>query len=103
MATAVPPRLTLLEVVRREIRARHLSLRTEQQYVYRIRGLVRHFDRRHPREMGAAEVQAHLSILANELRVSASTHNQALSALLFRKRHLRAVLTAEPRVGLAIA
>lgn len=78
--------LTLLEAVRREIRSRHLSLRTEQQYVYWIRDFVRHFDRRHPPEMGAAEVEAYLSMLANERRVSASTHNQALSALLFLYR-----------------
>jgi len=44
---------------------------------------VRHFQRRHPRALGAAEVRAYLSMLANERRVSASTHNQALSALLF--------------------
>lgn len=86
MATAGPPRLTLIDAVRREIRARHLSIRTEQQYVYWIRGFVRHFDRRQPRQMGAAEVQAYLSMLANERRVSASTHNQALSALLFLYR-----------------
>jgi len=92
MATAAPPPLTLLETVRREIRARHLSLRTERQYVYWIRDFVRHFDRRHPREMGAAEVQAYLSVLANERRVSASTDNQVLSALLFL---YRAVLKQE--------
>jgi integron integrase len=68
------------------MRTRHLSLRTEQQYVYWIRWFVRHHGRRHPRQMGAAEVQAFLSMLATERRVSASTHNQALSALLFLYR-----------------
>jgi integron integrase len=87
-----PPSLTLLEAVRREIRARHLSIRTEQQYVYWVRCFVRHFQRRHPRELGAAEVEAFLAMLANERRVSASTHNQALSALLFL---YRAVLKQE--------
>ena len=72
--------------MRREIRTRHLSIRTEQQYVYWVRWFVRHFQRRHPREMGAAEVQDFLAMLANERRVSASTHNQALSALLFLYR-----------------
>jgi integrase len=47
-----------------------------------VRFFVRHFQRRHPRERGAAEVQAFLSMLANERHVSASTHNPALSALL---------------------
>jgi hypothetical protein len=37
----------------------------------------------HPRAMGAAEVEAFLTMLANERQVSASTHNQALSVLLF--------------------
>jgi integron integrase len=87
-----PPGLTLLEAVRREIRARHLSIRTEQQYVYWVRCFVRHFQRRHPRELGAVEVEAFLAMLANERRVAASTHNQALSALLFL---YRAVLKQE--------
>jgi len=92
MAVAPYSPLTLLEAIRRAGGARHLSLRTEQQYVYWIRGFARRFDRRHPREMSAAEVQPYLSMLANELRVSASTHNQALSALLFL---YRAVLKQE--------
>ena len=86
------PRLTLLDAVRREIRTRHFSIRTEQQYVYWVRWFVRHFQRRHPRDMGAAEVQSFLAMLANERQVSASTHNQALSALLFL---YRAVLKQE--------
>src|SRR5882724_9176600 len=84
-----PPSLkptTLVDVVRREIRARHLSIRTEQQYVYWIRWFVRNNLPRHPRDMGAGEVEAFLSMLANERQVSASTHNQALSALLFLYR-----------------
>ncbi len=80
------PRVTLLEVVRREIRTRHLSLRTEQQYVYWIRWFVRFHRRRHPRDMGAAEVEAFLTMLASERRASPSTHSQALSALLFLYR-----------------
>lgn len=47
---------------------------------------VRHFQRRHPRELGAPEVEAFLAMLANERRVSASAHNPALSALLFLYR-----------------
>ncbi len=86
MDSASPSGLTLLEALRREIRTRHLSIRTEQQYVYWVRWFVRHFQRRHPREMGAAEVQDFLAMLVNERRVSASTHNQALSALLFLYR-----------------
>ena len=69
--------------MRERIRYCHYSLRTEQAYVHWVRGVVRHSGLRHPREMGAAEVEAFLSHLANDRHVSASTHRQALSAILF--------------------
>ena len=70
----------------------HYSLRTEEAYVHWVRGFVRWAGgRRHPREMGAAEVQAFLSMLANERRVAAATHRQALSALLFLYREVLGV------------
>jgi integron integrase len=69
----------------------HYSLRTEEAYVYWVRGFVRWSGLRHPREMGAAEVQAFLSMLANERRVAAATHRQALSALLFLYREVLGV------------
>lgn len=78
----------LLEVVRSKLRAKHYSLRTEQAYVAWIRRFILTNGRRHPREMGGAEVEAFLSRLAVEGRVSASTQNQALSALLFLYREV---------------
>ncbi|MBZ0248137.1 MAG: integron integrase [Burkholderiales bacterium] len=84
-----PPRL--LEEVRRVIRARHYSRRTEEAYVQWIRRFVLFHGRRHPREMGAAEVTAFLSSLANEGHVAASTQNQALAAVLFLYRAVLAV------------
>lgn len=51
--------------------------------MYWIRFFIRFHDRRHPREMGAPEVETFLSYLASERKVSASTHRQALSAILF--------------------
>ncbi|WP_297835065.1 integron integrase [Thermomonas sp.] len=78
----------LLEVVRSKLRAKHYSLRTEQAYVAWIRRFILANGRRHPREMGGAEVEAFLSRLAVEGRVSASTQNQALSALLFLYREV---------------
>jgi integron integrase len=78
---APPPRL--LEQVRARIRFKHYSIRTEQAYLDWIRRFIRHFDKRHPREMGAEEVQAFLSHLAVAGNVTASTQNQAKSALLF--------------------
>jgi integron integrase len=77
---------TLLDVLRRAIRARHQSIRTEPQYVYWTRSFVRHHGHRHPRQLGPDEVRSLLSMLASERHVSASTHNQALSALLFLYR-----------------
>lgn len=76
-----PPRL--LDQVRERIRYKHYSLRTEKAYVYWIRWFVRWSGLRHPREMGAFEVQSFLSYLAGERNVAASTHKVALSALLF--------------------
>ena len=85
-ASSRAPRL--LEKVRECIRARHYSLRTEDAYVDWIRRYVRYHGRRHPRELGASHVGAFLSSLANERKVSASTQNQALAALLFLYRHV---------------
>jgi site-specific recombinase XerD len=76
-----PPRL--LDQVRDKLRTLHYSYRTEQQYVQWIRRFVLFSGRRHPREMGATEVEAFLTDLAVVRKVSASTQNQALAALLF--------------------
>ncbi len=62
---------------------RHYSLRTEESYVAWIRRFILFHGKRHPLEMGAAEINAFLTHLAVEGRVSASTQNQAFSALLF--------------------
>ena len=76
----------LLDSLRERLRYMHYSLRTEEAYVYWVRGFVRWSGLRHPRELGVAEVQAYLVMLANERRVAAATHRQALSALLFLYR-----------------
>lgn len=76
-----PPRL--LDQLRSRIRAKHYSIRTEEAYVDWARRFILFHGKRHPREMGAAEVEAFLTHLAVERRVSASTQNQAKSALLF--------------------
>jgi integron integrase len=83
-----PNSLRLLDQVRQQARYRHYSLRTEEAYVYWTRFFVRWSGMRHPRDMGADEVRAFLTMLATERRVSASTHNQALSALLFLCRQV---------------
>lgn len=76
-------RFRLLEQVRMRLQERRYSRATEKAYVYWIRRFVIHHGRRHPREMGGAEVAAFLSHLARESGVSASTQNQALAALKF--------------------
>ncbi len=79
--SASPPRL--LEQVRARIRFKHYSIRTEQAYTDWIKRFIRHFGKRHPRDLGAADVEAFLSHLAMAGGVSAATQNQAKSALLF--------------------
>ncbi|MFN0161273.1 MAG: integron integrase [Burkholderiales bacterium] len=73
----------LLDQVRERIRYLHYSLRTEDVYVYWIRFFIRFHKLRHPRDLGAKEVEAFLSWLANVRQVAPSTHKQALAALLF--------------------
>jgi integron integrase len=80
-ATSKPPKL--LDQVKRCIRDKHYSLRTEEAYVYWIRWYIRFHDLRHPANMGADDVRGFLSYLTNERKVSVSTHKQALCALLF--------------------
>ncbi len=81
-----PPKL--LDRVRIAIRTRHYSLRTEEAYVGWIRRFIFFHNKRHPAEMGEPEINAFLSGLAVKERVSASTQNQALCALLFLYRHV---------------
>ncbi len=82
----------LLDQVRERIRYLHYSLSTEKTYLYWIRFYVRWHGRNgkmtHPRDMGAKQVESFLTMLATERKVSASTHNQALSALLFLYREV---------------
>ena len=76
-------RLRLLDRVRRVIRTTHYSRRTERAYVYWVQRFVIHHGDRHPDRMGADEVRSFLSHLAVHDRVTASTQNQALCALVF--------------------
>jgi len=76
----------LLDQVRAAIRTRHYSYRTEKAYVGWIKRFIFFHNKRHPLEMGEAEVGQFLSNLATEAHVSASTQNQALNALLFLYR-----------------
>ena len=80
---ALPAQPRLLDRVREAIRRRHYSRRTEETYVHWIKRFIYHSGKRHPAEIGAAEVTAFLNHLASERHVASATQNQALSALLF--------------------
>jgi len=82
----------LLDQVRAAIRARHYSRRTERAYTYWVRRLIQSSKRRHPSDLGPEDITRFLTSLAVDQRVSASTQNQALSAILFL---YRAVLGAD--------
>jgi integron integrase len=78
----------LLDQVRARIRTKHYSIRTETQYVQWVRRYIYFHDKRHPRDLGAPEVEAFLTDLAVVGKVAASTQNQALAALLFLYREV---------------
>lgn len=82
-----PPKKLLDQVVD-AFRLRHYAYSTEQQYVHWIRRFILFHNKRHPREMGAGEIEAFLTHLAVEGQVAASTQNQALCALLFLYREV---------------
>jgi integron integrase len=83
---ADPPKL--LDRMRASIRARHYGRRTEEAYVGWVKRFIFFHGKKHPAAMGADEVNAFLTHLAVDRRVSASTQSQALCALLFLYRHV---------------
>jgi integron integrase len=78
----------LLDQIRERARYLHYSLRTEEAYVYWARRYVKFNGLRHPRELGAADVERFLSYLANHQNVAPSTHKQALAGILFLYREV---------------
>ena len=78
----------LLTETRNAIRLRQYSRATEKAYLYWLRRLIRYFHPRHPRDLGKKEVEQFLSRLAVKDKVSPSTQNQALQAILFMYRHV---------------
>lgn len=78
----------LLAQLKESLRARHYSRRTEQAYCHWVKRFIFFHNVRHPKEMGEPEINAFLTSLAVKEKVSASTQNQALSALLYLYRHV---------------
>jgi integron integrase len=91
----IPQSPRLLDQLREVLRYKHYSLRTEEAYLYWVKFFVRWHGRnghtRHPRDFGATEVEQFLTMLTTQRNVSVSTHNQALSALLFLYREVLGV------------
>ncbi len=83
-----PQKPRLLDQMREALRSRHYSRRTEQTYCLWVRRFIFFHKLRHPSEMAEPEINAFLTHLAVREKVSASTQNQALSALLFLYRHV---------------
>jgi integron integrase len=73
----------LLNQLTNTIRVKHYSIRTEQAYVNWVNRFIRFHQKKHPQNMGEQEISAYLNYLAVNRKVSASTQNQALSAILF--------------------
>ncbi|HET6498424.1 MAG TPA: phage integrase N-terminal SAM-like domain-containing protein, partial [Coriobacteriia bacterium] len=86
MDTARRPKL--MDVMRDAMRSRHYSPRTEKAYCRWVERFIRFHGMRHPAEMAEGEINAFLTHLAVEEKVSSSTQNQALAALLFLYRHV---------------
>ena len=82
-ATILAPPPRLLDQLRERIRVKHYALRTERLYVGWVRRYILFHGKRHPRDMGASEIEAFLSHLALERSVTSATQNQAKAALLF--------------------
>ncbi len=82
------PKLKLLDQVSEVMRFKHYSIRTETSYRDWIKRFILFHGKRHPREMGSAEVSRFLSDLAVRGKVAASTQNQAFNALLFLYREV---------------
>lgn len=93
MVSPRPPlrSVRLLDQLVEQIRYLHYSLRTERAYIFWVRRFIRFHHLRHPREMGGPEVEAFLTHLAIDRKVAASTHKQALAAILFLYRQVLSV------------
>lgn len=87
-STFRPSAPRLMDQVREVLRYHHYGKRTEEAYVRWIKGFIYFHDKKHPKDMGKADVESYLSHLAVKQNVAASTQNQAFNALLFLYRQV---------------
>ncbi len=86
----------LLDDVRNVLRVKHYSIRTEEAYTQWIKRFIYFHNKKHPADMGEAEISAFLTHLAVKNNVTSSTQNQALSALLFLYKQVLGELIGHP-------
>jgi len=86
--TSSPQGRKLLEQVSDAIRIKHYSSRTEKTYMDWIKRYILFHNKRHPKDMGAEEIQTFIAHLATQKQLAASTQNQALSAVIFLYRYV---------------
>ncbi|MEJ2629482.1 MAG: phage integrase N-terminal SAM-like domain-containing protein, partial [bacterium] len=82
------PSPKFLDQVRQSLRTRHYSYRTEKSYINWIKQYIFFYDKKHPKDMGEEEINKFLTHLAVKRRVSSSTQNQALCAIVFLYKHV---------------
>lgn len=82
------PEKKLLDQYRDAIQTKQYSPRTSETYVQWVREYILFHNKRHPKEMAAAEINQFITHLVTDRNVSASTQNQAISAILFLYRHV---------------
>ncbi len=87
-STSIPKEKKLLEQYSDALRLKQYSPRTEKTYILWTRSYILFHKKRHPKEMGTLEIRQFITHLVTEKKVSASTQNQALSAILFLYRHV---------------
>ncbi len=81
-------RSPFLESIRLELRTKHYSLQTEKAYLFWVRQFIYFHNKKHPKDMSNKEIEQFLSYLANVRKVSSSTQNLALCALIFMYRYV---------------
>ena len=85
----------LLDIVRDKIRFKHYSISTEKTYIHWIKHYIFFHNKKHPIEMGKAEIESFLTHLATTKRVSPTTQNQAFNAILFLYKEVLGIDTSE--------
>jgi integron integrase len=92
----VRPSKKLLDRVRDRIRLKHYSIRTEQSYTSWIKRFILFHNKKHPEDMGVAQIEQFLTHLAVKRKVAPSTQNQALNAIIFLYREVLDIELKEP-------